>query len=369
LASEAAVATDDRVIPGLYAKTIPSLDGIRAIAVGLVILYHFGFAAVPGDHGVLIFFVLSGLLITWLLLKEADRTGGVSLAQFYYRRALRILPAFYAFLGLALALLVVTKREVVWEQVWAAVLYVANYYNATHPEGTGTRALNHLWSLAIEEQFYLLWPLAFRSLRRNGARLTFALGATISAIWVYRAGLHLAGMNVRYIYSAFDTRADHLLIGCMTAVLLHGGVINSFWRRVTARAWMPLVTCVMFAASAMYGHDHLTYRHVAGYALDPVLAAVGIVQMIALGSTRLWCWLNARPVVWMGRISYSLYLYQQLGVSRFVFPTAPTVVRFPACIAVTFGLAAASHYIIERPFLRLKERAVARRPALPSVAA
>jgi peptidoglycan/LPS O-acetylase OafA/YrhL len=344
------------VLPRLRQKAIPGLDGVRAVAVALVMAYHFGFVAVPGGQGVLIFFVLSGFLITWLLLGEVERTGDVSLRGFYFRRALRILPAFYAFLIFALALLVVTGRHVFWEQVAYAVAYVANYYGATHDEAHSNGILGHIWSLAIEEQFYVLWPVALWHLRHRRELLTRTLVAAIAGIWIYRCALALGGVSTRYIYHALDTRADHLLIGCLVAVVIKRGLHKGFWETVTRASWMPFATAMLFAASSLYGHQHMLYRHTIGYAIEPVLAAIGIIQIVALSATPAWRWMEWQPVVWTGRISYSLYLYQQLGVSRFVLPARSMPIRLVACVAVTFFLASASYYIVERPFLRLKDR-------------
>lgn len=144
---------------------IPALDGIRAVAVFLVIGSHFGFALVPGTQGVMIFFVLSGFLITWLLLKENERYGSVSLAGFYKRRTLRIFPAFYVYWLIVVTLLIGTGRAVPWPHAWSSLLYVSNYYSAIN--GDPNNGFSHTWSLAIEEQFYLLWPLVFLMLRAN----------------------------------------------------------------------------------------------------------------------------------------------------------------------------------------------------------
>jgi peptidoglycan/LPS O-acetylase OafA/YrhL len=112
---------------------IPALDGLRAVAVFLVIVAHFGFVMVPGTHSVMIFFVLSGFLITWLLLKENERYGAVSLAAFYKRRTLRIFPAFYAYWMLMITFLVGTGRAVLWPHAWSALFYTSNYISATDP--------------------------------------------------------------------------------------------------------------------------------------------------------------------------------------------------------------------------------------------
>lgn len=335
---------------------IPALDGLRAVAVFLVIVAHFGFVMVPGAHGVMIFFVLSGFLITWLLLKENERYGVVSLAAFYKRRTLRIFPAFYAYWLLMIALLVGTGRAVLWPHAWSALFYTSNYYSAIH--GDPNNGFSHTWSLAIEEQFYLLWPVIFLMLRGNLRKMTAFLVCLIGAVWVHRAvlcfGFHV---DQAYIQDAFDTRLDALMVGCLLAVLLKRRALSSVWRIASANTLMPLVTIALLMVSVYAGEIYIDrYRDVFGFAIEPVLIAVLIVQMIAFSSTRLWGWTGWRFVRFLGRISYSLYLYQQLTLysARKALAAYPVIIQLAGAILVTIILATVSHYVIERPFLKLK---------------
>lgn len=335
---------------------IPSLDGLRALAVFLVIVAHFGFVMVPGAHGVMIFFVLSGFLITWLLLKENERYGAVSLAAFYKRRTLRIFPAFYVYWLLMIALLVGTGRAVLWPHAWSALFYTSNYYSAIH--GDPNNGFSHTWSLAIEEQFYLLWPLVFLMLRGNLRRMTTFLVCLIGAVWVHRAvlcfGFHI---DQAYIQDAFDTRLDALMVGCLLAVLLKRRALSSVWRIASANTLMPLVTLALLMISVYAGEIYIDrYRDVFGFALEPLLIAVFIVQMIAFSSTRSWGWTGWGAVRFLGRISYSLYLYQQLTMysARKALAAYPVIIQLAGAILVTIILATISHYVIERPFLKLK---------------
>jgi peptidoglycan/LPS O-acetylase OafA/YrhL len=345
------------MFPELSRKTIPALDGLRAVAVGIVMLGHFGFDRVPASHGVVVFFVLSGFLITWLLLDETERTGGVSLRAFYRRRALRILPAFYGFLLFALALLAIAGRPICWPQVGFAVAYAANYYEGLLFEASRSNGVfAHLWSLAVEEQFYLAWPVAFLLVRRRPNLPVVALASTVAAVWAHRAALILFGGSTRYVYFAFDTRADHLLIGCLLALVLRRQLLARFWSAVTRSSWMPLVTLAFLTCSIAYGKRSATYGYAIGYALDPVLVAIAIVQIVALSSTPAWRWMDSRPLAWMGRLSYSLYLFQAVALGPYLLPGRPVWMRFLVGTSATFLLAAASHYAIERPFLRMKDR-------------
>src|SRR5207253_11425408 len=171
--------SSESLMRALGQSHIPVLDGLRAVSVFTVMGYHLGFARVPGDLGVSAFFVLSGFLITWLLLKEDRATGRVSLSRFYTRRVLRIFPAYYAFL--ALSFVIDQLRHDPWSPALrnSAIFYAVNYFNAY--QGHPNTSIAHAWSLAIEEQFYLLWRLAFLLLRRQGGRATLRVVVGIVA--------------------------------------------------------------------------------------------------------------------------------------------------------------------------------------------
>ncbi len=338
-------------------RQIPALDGVRALAVLLVIFYHFGFMRVPGGHGVMIFFVLSGFLITWLLLKENEQDGTVSLKGFYLRRILRIFPAFYGYWFFVAGLLWLTGKPILWPHAWSSFFYVSNYYSALHqhPENV----FSHTWSLAIEEQFYLLWPVLFIWWRRSLTRLVSGLSALIGAVWIYRVALCLIFDASRsYIYSAFETRLDHLMVGCLLAVLLKRGTFKPLWERACAHAALPLLTVGLILASIFLGGAHIyRYRDIFGYAVEPLLIAVLIMQLVSLSATPWWSWIDARPLKFLGRISYSLYLYQQIAIHpvKHALAAYPVVVQLGAAICVTLLMAVISYYLVEQPFLRLKK--------------
>jgi peptidoglycan/LPS O-acetylase OafA/YrhL len=355
----------------LNRSQIPALDGLRAVAVFLVIFYHFGFEHIPGGYGVVMFFVLSGFLITWLLLKEQGRTGTISLTGFYRRRSLRIFPAFVVYWIALVGLLVLTGRPVNWPHAWSALLYVSNYYNAIL--GDPNTGFSHTWSLAIEEQFYLLWPFAFLLLRNSGERLARWIAGSIIAVWVYRCVLVYGfGVDQGYLYAAFDTRVDALMVGCLLAVVLHRGLFERFWTVVTSHPLLPLLTIGVIALGIFGGSlvPVARYRDVLGFAVVPPLMAVLIVQLIGLSDSPLWRWTQSAPSAFLGRISYPLYLWHQLtlGPVRNRLGEYPVVVQLAAALAVTILVATASYYIVERPFLRLKRSGPGPRPAEAPVA-
>jgi peptidoglycan/LPS O-acetylase OafA/YrhL len=340
---------------GLLKSQLPGLDGLRAIAAFLVVFYHFGIPFVSGGLGVLMFFVLSGFLITWLLLKENEECGTVSLRDFYIRRILRIFPAFYCYSALQLGWLLIRHREILWPQALASLLYVNNYYQGIH--GDPNTGFSHTWSLAVEEQFYMLWPMAFLALRQDYRRMGKYLVCAIVSIWIYRAIL-VFGFQVfeGYIYEAFDTRIDHLLVGCLLAVTLRAGWFPVFWNWI-CQEWVALsVLCLLAASGAMeaiYGSD---YRDKISFVVTPLLTAIWIAQIIALRDSLLWSWMNLPLVRYFGRISYSIYLYQQMVVSppQKWFASFPIVVPFVVSVAAVITAASLSYFLVEKPFLKLK---------------
>ena len=302
------------------------------------------------------FFVLSGFLITWLLLKENENFGTVSLRAFYMRRSLRIFPAFYCYAAIALGIAMVTHRSIFWPQTLASLMYVNNYYQAIH--GHTTSPFSHTWSLGIEEQFYLLWPALFLAFRRNYRRLAWVLCILILSFWAYRAILffrfHIPEV---YFYEAFDARADHLLIGCLLAVVLRASFAQSHWLTICNPGMSLVVVGLLVISNAceyVYGHS---YRDTIGAIANPLLAAAFIAQVIAMADTRMWGWLNTSGVRYVGRISYSIYLYQAIamGTPKKLLASYPVIVQLAGCVGAVLGVASLSYFVVERPFLALRK--------------
>ncbi len=314
-------------------------------------LHHFGLPGFSGNFGVLIFFVLSGFLITLLLLKEEGRTGRISLRLFYLRRSIRILPAFYVYAPIAMFTAYLAGIKLNFYHIASSLLYVCNYYQAL--KGLVVDGFSHTWSLGVEEQFYLLWPLALIYFCK---RRISVLAATIVAVWSYRALLIWAWhVNQIWIFEAFDTRCDHLLVGCLLACLLQYGVVPRFWQLVCS----PGATfCVMGSvALSVAAHPYLDPKVIdsVSFIIEPLLVALLLIQLVALSKFPVIRWLELTPVVYLGRISYSLYLYQEL-FSEFGggMPLVPRVV-------LALGAAAASYHLVEKPLLQFgKKRFVPR---------
>jgi peptidoglycan/LPS O-acetylase OafA/YrhL len=336
---------------------VPALDGLRAVAILMVVAYH-DHRLRGGFLGVDVFFALSGFLITSVLLEEWRRRRTMHLGKFYARRFLRLAPALLVFV---LAVFGVDRwlSPGIFGAIaprWgvAAALYVTNLliaYGREYPLGP----FSICWSLAQEEQFYLLWPLLLRTLLRLGVtplRLAGLLLLPISVSTVVRLSLRAAdagdpGLWLR-LYFGPDTRADAILVGCVLALVVDGRGLPDAGR---AARWA--------GASALLGILALGALAATCDILDPVRVPL-LFTLSAAASTALVLGALAVPwlrlplawpgLVWIGRLSYSLYLWHEIGL--YIGGEAGPAGRY----ALPLALAAASHYVVERPFLRLKRR-------------
>jgi len=331
-------------------QRIPSLDGVRAIAILLVMAGHWAelsydspVAGAFASLGRRIFFVLSGYLITTLLMKEYGKSSTIQLRTFYTRRAYRILPAALVFV---LPVCAVFWHELRWYHMAAALLYVVNM-DFTHPWFLG-----HLWSISVQEQFYFLWPCVLRKWARH--RTLLLLGAVAFAP-VYRVLCHFAGLHGR-ADETFPAVADILAIGCLLA--LYGARVP----RIRARWAMLMLVPVVFVPIHM-GVLKFHTTPVLLLLFWPALhvSIAGLLLHVVQTPYRI---LNVHPVTWIGKISYGLYLWQQL----FVFGQHQRPWYF---VFFAFALASASYYLLEQPVLRVRDRK-AKKPVvmrgLPSAA-
>lgn len=345
----------------LSQRKIPSLDGLRAVAVTLVIFHHLKVPFAPEGRGVLTFFVLSGFLITWMMLNESEKNDSISIRNFYVRRTLRIFPAFYVYLAVAFAANWLTQG---WPSgstlgdYLSAFTYTSNYRFALTPRVD--HACWHTWALSIEEQFYLLWPWFLAAFQKDLRKLTHLLIAAIVLVDVYRMVLFFKfHVDDHWLSYTFDSRADHLLVGCLLAVLLKRGVLMRFWNLLTGRVSISLLSFGLIALSIVLAYRfHLRYKFAVGFVVDPLLTAIFLVQVIAMGETWIWGWLNWRVVRYVGQVSYGMFLYHMM-VNRLVidlFGHHSLWVHVPAVMAGSALLGACSFHIVEMRFLRLKSR-------------
>jgi peptidoglycan/LPS O-acetylase OafA/YrhL len=335
---------------------------MRGVAVLLVLGAHGHFVAIGyGSVGVGIFFSLSGFLITSLLLEEWKRSGRISLGNFYARRALRILPAFLLLLAVFMAYAATARsprfRAVAWQETLASLFYVSNWACALGR--LDMDFLRHTWSLSIEEQFYLLWPLTLMLMLRRTSRTSMVcfalLGAFLSWILKVLIAEWVVSPAVR-MGPGTDTRADSLLWGCAGAMLLMFGLVpSSRWVGTTLRLASPLA----FAGLGVIGYAFgLTGLSVFLFAMPMVaICSSAIILQLMVAPAAASTLLFENPGLrYIGKISYGLYLWD-LPVTRAVEEAQwPRWVCGLAALPIVVLMTLASYYLLERPCLRLKDR-------------
>jgi len=337
----------------------PALDGLRGVAILAVLAVHtnhiFGWSLLKGANtGVDIFFVLSGFLITALLIEEWEQTGDVSLKSFYWRRALRLIPGLLVLLTalyfLSELLFSPAEANATRRGIPVAFVYASDLALAFFQLHLG--ALQHTWSLAIEEHFYLIWPVVLVAALKLGIskkRLVLITVLVVIASGLQRASLHQFGAPPVRTYYGIDTRADALLIGCITALCVSWGLIH-------ARALRPLlVPAVVFIGFCMvatgFGSVFMT---LGGFTLLAIATSVVIVNVVFGSAGYLRGVLEWGPLVWVGRISYGVYLWHYPIFKSTSFLTSSWPVQLAVALAVTLAVTCFSYYLIERPALSLK---------------
>lgn len=316
----------------------PALDGLRGVAVLLVMLAHghvWLFDHGGGRAGVTLFFALSGFLITALLVEELRDRGRVDLRAFYIRRALRLLPALVVLVAVLVALGWVTSGEALW-----SLSYVGNWYRAA---GGDLGLLSHVWSLAIEEQFYIVFPVVFVALGRRPRVLGLVLVGTAVSSVLWRFHLWATTENGPRIYNGADTRADAILLGCALGVWFASGRA----RRVPMLAGIAGLAGLLLVTTA----EGLRF-HTWG----ATIAAVSSVMVVAFVVDRGAPVLELAPLRRCGRLSYGLYLWH-VPLLWWFGERAPLTLPVVAVVLVlSFVAADASMRLVEQPFLRLKRR-------------
>jgi peptidoglycan/LPS O-acetylase OafA/YrhL len=356
---------EDKGPSWLAGGRIPSLDGLRALAILLVIFAHSRF---PGDHllplrtlrgragflGVQVFFVLSGFLITTLMLREVRRTGKLHLGHFYLRRALRIVPVYACYL-LLLALIQSIGYTALTGKWWlAAATWTVNLVPGPMPP-----PICHFWSLCVEEHFYLLWPLLMALLTPRMCR--WAIPAGLASVLALRCGLLLAWPGATVDLLTF-TRIDDIAVGCGLAFLSHDPLWRARLDRFVSSGRCLAVLIVGFLASQVFCSNLVGSMILPRV---PLQLAIGVSNDVNTATIACLMWfvltrpagffgklLNHPIAVGIGVISYSAYLWHlpvcELGPSW--------LGAFPQNIIVIFSAAFLSYRLIEKPFLSLKDR-------------
>ena len=328
-------------------RTVPSLDGLRAVSIAFVLAAHISgtrnfpnFLAPLGAmalFGVRVFFVISGYLITSILLAELARSGTISLSRFYFRRTLRLFPAAYVFIGVT-ALLAANHRRLVGLEpgdLTYALTYTMNYHEARN------WSLGHLWSLAVEEQFYVLWPITLKLIGvARSTRFMFYVLAIVPF-------LRLLAPRVTPALN-FVVWCDALATGCLMAILWKDLHKNQKFMRLLSSRWFFIVPLI--AVSLVYVPKTRIVDVFSGSIMN-VAIALCIFWSIDNAKSGIGRFLNLPLVSFVGVLSYSLYLWQQMFLNQW---SQSRFSAFPINILLAITAALASYLLVEVPALRYR---------------
>jgi peptidoglycan/LPS O-acetylase OafA/YrhL len=351
---------------------IPSLDGLRALSIFLVLALHTlqrfdlnhtaslaWYALFDGGTGVLIFFVISGYLITSLLLNEQQTRGSISLRGFYLRRAMRILPPLYTYVAVLLLLGWAGRLAINRLDILGALFFFHNYAYA------GMWSLQHFWSLSIEEQFYLIWPLLLLYCLRRPSLQGRVLASRIALVVILVSPI-VRVLSFRshnpFLHQAdgFHMRADSLMFGCVLALLQGTPRFERIYAAATKIWWVsPLV---IFLSDCLGARFRNYWQFPFGLTLCGAAVAFFLLWCVRNPHSAVGRVLNARPVIHIGVLSYSIYLWQILFLhhqNAEVFgPSLKLLTVFPFSWIAILAVAELSYHLIERPSHNLRNRLI-----------
>lgn len=356
---------------------VPSLNGLRAISIFIVLFHHlnaagtFGAFHAPsflgflfdGNFGVNVFFVISGFLITTLLLAEEQKNGTISLKNFYIRRIFRIFPAYY-FVLFVYFLLQYFSVLYFTRESWLSSIF---YYKYLVP---GDAATGHFWSLSVEEHFYLVWPLVFFLFRKS--RAWFAAGI-ICLVFACRFLAYYNRFHLPFVgdWAFIFQRADSIMIGCLVA--MYKDQIIGWMDKLRPLRVILLLLPLLVLNSGYLQEWNLQYKLHLGFILIPLNAGapIGTITNVLIAAVLLFSihkrnwwfsFLNTSAMNFVGKLSYSLYLWQQLFIMS---GKVGVLGKFPINICCCVLAALFSYYIIELPFQWLKSRLGSREQKAP----
>jgi len=345
-------------------KYIPSLDGWRAVAIIMVVQAHFMLTLEKGTviHtilkfttigilGVKIFFVLSGFLITTLLIKEKIKFGQINLKKFFIRRGLRIVPVLYIYLISVFFINEIFQLNLIPSNFLGPLLYINNFNFFSAIWLTG-----HTWSLAVEEQFYLIWPFVFRYLS-NSLKICLIIIIIIPFIKILQ---HLNPQISNYILAPFFVPASSIFTGVLISLSCFNSYISNKFIKQKKFKYSIFIVCIIW----IYVNYYISSRGIYGIYSVPfgdIFTDFCIAYLILFSIVRkshfIFAILNSKFLKKIGVISYSIYIWQQLFIiPKGNYPILEQYFYFPFNLILVFGFGYLSYYFFERPFLKLKNK-------------
>jgi len=339
-----------------------SLDGLRGVAILLVLIVHGEILLTSsyGFIGVNTFFVLSGFLITCLLIQEYDKSNDISLRYFYIRRALRLLPALITMLLVFVAVAFLSDpRKKAFQELYEALRALFYFTNWAQIFSIGqTSSLAHTWSLSIEEQFYFIWPVLLLFLLRKNSRNSL-LSWVLLGVFLSVATRILLFLGTNTVSNpdrlavGWDTRADSLFLGCYVGILVSSKLLPNWKWFAKALKISAMISCVGLLMIGIF-HTNAPWMICIGWFLASVFAAILIAHFGSASSGLLHRFFENPILVYIGKISYGLYIWHfpiLMFMRQHQLPWQHLMYLPPVFLVVL-----ASYYLIEKPFLRLKDR-------------
>lgn len=339
---------------------IPGLDGIRAISVLIVFIAHMGLEhIIPGGFGVTVFFFISGFLITRLLIAERESKGQIGLKQFYIRRAVRLYPALlFMVIGTTIIYMAARWGGPTIIEFLSAVFYGTNIFQVVSDvEGTVPfMPWTPLWSLAVEEHFYLIFPAFLVLLGSNWKRVMWGLSAVLLGAVLWRCHIYYnTDLPVqKYIYMMTDTRIDSLVWGCALSVLLH--VLGDVKRLKMLMGWGPIAVAMLTLLATFLIRDD-AFRYTIRFSLQGAALFTLFLNLFFWDKVR-WVIsiLEWRPLAWFGVVSYALYLWHVPIIDICLRTLGTRPIAYLVAVPLSIAMAAISYYIVEKRFLALRKK-------------
>ena len=340
---------------------IPSLDGLRAISIVLVIIGHwlhvlgYGNTGNLGNLGVRVFFVISGFLITGLLMKELEKTSDVSLLKFYFRRTLRIFPAYYFYLSVIALAAFLGFIYVPLKSLFFASVYITDYANPSN------WLLGHTWSLAVEEQFYLLFPTVLLILGIRYTKILLFL-VVLASPFIRLADFQFFGSEPVWVIKGFHANMDALAAGCLLALFYKRLHQNSLYQKLIKSKIVFVLPVVILLANSQSDHPRIFLG--ASFTVINLLVAFCIDWAVTNYDCAAGKILNSAPMVTLGMMSYSIYLWQQ----PFFNPDSQSILtQTPFNFIGLAVMALVSYHAVEKYSLKmrqtLEEKLFAKKPS------
>ncbi|MBL1270849.1 MAG: acyltransferase [Oceanospirillales bacterium] len=340
---------------------IASLDGLRAFSVLIVFIAHAGFGdVIPGGFGVTVFFLISGFLITTLLFREFDLTRDISISAFYTRRALRILPPMLFALVLSMSAVQVGavaggyEIGTVMSQIFFYTNYLFIYGSETNQWLPGTTVL---WSLAVEEHYYIIFPWFFILVAKGSVRSWHLAMACFAFLMVRCAEYFVFGFTPDEIYHSSETRMDSILFGALLAMMWRDGILEKIFSGKRAMLLALSISVMLLLLSFLY--RDVAFRSTLRYSLQGLALIPIFYYAVTLPQNPLFAILNWKPVMEIGVLSYSIYLVHGVVLAVLIeneFADNASLTLLLGGFSASVGLAFFIKYFVEKPIYKLRKR-------------